>query len=300
VRDATESDDEEGGRSPTRPSAELEADEELQPLQPHQMINPWYCPGKQFFLFKRWCVERNVYSSCESTHPDRMADNRHVRYDRIIGFVRHNQAVMDNNERIAAMYAELRAAPKAQEAFEQKVERFSLFERYVLERWPKDTYCDYLRELERCSSYTNTIVYQKPPEHLVIDWALNLRKDKIKPYREADLVDHVYSTIRVYLASVNGTVQDFAGAGADSPAKAELLANKLREWKRKDVCGQSATFDNLELDLVALYEACFAMPSTCPPPHPIPSHHPHLLPTSLPPPSDLTPPTPYPRVDRLD
>ena len=65
-----------------------------------------------------------------------------MRYDRIIGFVRHNQAMMDNNARIAAMYAELRAAPKAQEAFEQKVERVSLFERYVLERWPKDDYCD--------------------------------------------------------------------------------------------------------------------------------------------------------------
>ena len=63
VRDATESDDEEGGRSPTRPSAELEADEELPPLEPHQMINPWYCPGKQFFLFKRWCAERNPYDA---------------------------------------------------------------------------------------------------------------------------------------------------------------------------------------------------------------------------------------------
>jgi hypothetical protein len=27
------------------------------------MINPWYCPGKQFFLFKRWCAERNPYDA---------------------------------------------------------------------------------------------------------------------------------------------------------------------------------------------------------------------------------------------
>ena len=109
---------------------------------------PYYAPGVKFMVWKRWDDAAGKLVCCEGSHPDHVVDNRHALYDRVVGFRRANQEAINANPHIGELYATLRAEPKWRNAYEQRVEGFSLFERFVLERWPEEAYSRYLLFLE--------------------------------------------------------------------------------------------------------------------------------------------------------
>jgi hypothetical protein len=221
-------------------------------------VDLYAAPGVQFMVFRRWDVSAAKFVACGKADDGAQADNRHALYERVVGFRRHNQARIDRSEQVAAMYEELRNDPAKAAAYNQRVEGFSLFERFVLERRPDDEYAVYLDKLANLESESDgPIAFEIPPEDLVIAWAMNLRKDAINPFAPGFEVDHVYGTIKTYLSRISGTVKEFRGKDASSPSNCAILREKLATWKEDDGEEQSATFDNLPEDLKALYDACF-------------------------------------------
>jgi hypothetical protein len=238
------------------PEVELEdADGEVEDAEE---VDVYAAPGVHFMIFRRWDVSAAKFVACGKAEDGASSDNRHALYERAVGFRRHNQERIDRSEATRAMYEELRNDPAKAAAYNQRVEGFSLFERFVLERRPTDEYAVYLGKLANLESESDgPIAFQIPPEDLVVAWSLNLRKDVKNPFAPGFEVDHVYGTIKTYLSRISGTVKEFCGKDASSPSNCAILREKLAIWKKADGEEQSATFDNLPEDLKKLYDACF-------------------------------------------
>ena len=129
----------------------------------------------------------------------------------------------------------------------------------MLDRKGDDEYADYLTKLEKLEKESEDapLAFQVPPEDLLVEWTMNLRKDKKTPYLPDAAVDHSAGTIKTYLSRVAGTVKEYAGSDVASPSSCAILRTKLAEWKKVDGEEQSATFDNLPEDLEKLYDANF-------------------------------------------
>ncbi|KAL1525900.1 hypothetical protein AB1Y20_020728 [Prymnesium parvum] len=98
-----------------------------------------------------------------------------------------------------------------------------------------------------------------PPEELVVAWAINLRKDVVRPWQPTQHADHLANTIKTYLSKVSGTVNEFAGESVGSPSNCHLIRDKLAHWKEIDGQHQSDSFSDLPTDLQRLYACTFAM-----------------------------------------
>ena len=222
-------------------------------------VDVYSAPGVSFILFRRWDESAAKLVACGKADQGAQTDNRHARYEREVGFKRHNQARVDRNEATRAMYEDLRNDTNKAAAYEQRVEGFSLFERWVLDRKGDDEYADYLTKLEKLEKESEDapLAFQVPPEDLLVEWTMNLRKDKKTPYLPDAAVDHSAGTIKTYLSRVAGTVKEYAGSDVASPSSCAILRTKLAEWKKVDGEEQSATFDNLPEDLEKLYDANF-------------------------------------------
>lgn len=238
----------------------------------------WFAPGKEHMLHAVWDDELGVLKPCHGTTDGHIADNHVFRYHRHVGFLRHNQAVLDADDALAEIYRDLRCNTKKAKSYNQRVERFSMFLRYILDRWPGHSYCAYIRKLnddalQHFAAFKRRqqggagvalelparVAFELPPEELCAAWALNLRKDEAVPYRPAHDVDHCAGTIKQYLAKISATVTEYLGKDVPSPSNAAIIREKLSEWEEHDVVGQSATFEDLPKDLVTLWDTCMGM-----------------------------------------
>lgn len=113
-------------------------------------VDAYAAPGVDFILYCRLDEAAGKIVPCGKAEAGVEYDNRHARYERSVGFLRHNQKAIDRNEKFREMYEQLRNDPDGAVSYWQKVEGFSLFERFVLAYHSDDEYADYLRRLELC------------------------------------------------------------------------------------------------------------------------------------------------------
>ena len=105
--------------------------------------------GASLLLFPEHMVHRRLvdelWESCAPTDEGHQLDSRVHAYDRSVGFLRADQEMIDRNEDVRASYERRRMNPHKAKAHKQVVERWAIFERWVLARMPNEEYAAFLR-----------------------------------------------------------------------------------------------------------------------------------------------------------
>lgn len=219
--------------------------------------------GEQFMLHRQWNEDSQSWDVCGGTDFGRVADSIVHRYARKVGFERHNQAQIDMDPVASAAYAEIDASDDAKgQSHPKRVERVSIFERYVQARHPDHEYVRYLRELLRKSSSDADglpeakLAFVSPPEELVVSFVWNLRKDKVAPINEGTKPDHKYEGIKAYTGAITGMCQEFGSSVF--PCHCEQIGALMHQWEDADETNAAVPFDFVA-DLPKLWGAVWAM-----------------------------------------
>ena len=102
------------------------------------------------FMVHRRLGDDNVWVRCQGWDVGHEIDSRAHYYDREVGFQRgrDDQDMIDNNPRTAEAYARRRQDPVKRKAHAKTVERWSMFERFVLSEMPNVPYAAFLRQCD--------------------------------------------------------------------------------------------------------------------------------------------------------
>ena len=181
----------------------------------------------------------------------RVADSLNHRYARVVGFMRHNQSAIDDDPACAAAYAFMDQV-ELEHSHAARIERFAIFERYVLERHAQSAYAAYLGRLRADSEsheqgeFHEKLAFMAPPEELVVAFIANLRKDS-----KGEVPPHKYEGIKALCGAITGTCLEF---GSPSPCHCDQISDKLRVWEDADETNAAEAFD-MAGDLPGLYAA---------------------------------------------
>ena len=119
-------------------------------------LNAW---GVTFMLF-RVLVQEGVswvYQTCTGKTQNREADSRHHRLARTFGFTSPGADQEDELSKFLAERQRLRGAGKSKSE-SQTVQKFALFERYVLTYHPDHEYAAYLKNIENTTKKQDFMV----------------------------------------------------------------------------------------------------------------------------------------------
>ena len=154
--------------------------------------------------------------TCQGWDPGHQMDSRVHRYDREKGFYRgaDHDAALGRNPNIRAAFEARRTRTVKKKSHPALVDRWSMFERWVLARMPGEPYAAYLRRAER---YDDDLPFEPPPVELVVPFMDALRGFPLKA-----------NTIKTYISAISSICSEF-GVGASSPCQAS------------DVCDQMST-----------------------------------------------------------
>ena len=167
----------------------------------HRRKHAAFATGKAFMWHRRLVQKEDgewIYEACghEAGDKNRISDSRVHRYSRERDFVRPDQAEVDEDDEAREALLAMREGRRGPRSHETRVYRFSLFERYVLERHPASAYAKWLDEIahqvgseeerqriaeDRPELLGEQLAFCSPPSYLVSSWLSRLRKD---PYRD--------------------------------------------------------------------------------------------------------------------
>ena len=151
-------------------------------------------------------------------------DSRVHYYDREHGFDRgaEHQAALDRSQVTRDAFARRRENPEKRKAHMRTVERWSMFERWVLAVMTDDPYAKFLRD---CDNSVAGVAFQAPPVALIVTYMDQIREFPLKA-----------NTVKTYLAAISSTCTEF---GATSPCGQHDVKAQLST----QACGKSGPID---------------------------------------------------------
>ena len=205
----------------------------------------------------RWLWQR-----CTGTTEGHVSDSFVYRYEREVGFLRRDAAEEAADARIAAARERLRQDNAGKiKSHDQRVNRFSYFERYCLDKHPDHEWCVWLRSLGNGGDHTpdeatlaelrrDRLEFMAPTEGLVTAYAQALRNN---PDGDSYIEMHKGGTIRVYVGAIGACCKEFH---AEPPT--HEIAPVIAEWEDTDGNESSEGFDFVK-DLPLMWSACWSM-----------------------------------------
>ena len=180
-----------------------------------------------------------------------LIDSRVHRFDRDIGFLQaeDDQAMIERNEATAQAYARRRQQVEKRKAHHSTVDRWAMFERWVLDRMAGEPYALFLK---KCEVLEGPLRFEAPPIGLVVTYMDTLRNDPGGVFQNARA-----GTIKSYLGGISSVCHEFGISS--SPVSADAVSKQLKQWKGLDGEEQSAAFD-MEADLKSMWSANFTHP----------------------------------------
>ena len=161
---------------------------------------------------------KDQWLRCSCTTPSKQPDSRVHRYARKIGFRRPDADQMreETDARVAATLRRLRRSGKGDcKSHSQRIKRWSLFERYCLERHEQDPWCQWLLQLNSLgdeqpsdevldSHIESRQVFVAPPVPLLLTYIETLRQDGEDESGRfgGEEAHHSGGTIRVYVGAI--------------------------------------------------------------------------------------------------
>jgi hypothetical protein len=178
--------------------------------------NVRYALGKEFMLFRIRDGEGQPWRACHGTEKGHVADSICHRYERLIGFVRPNQAEIESDPLVQQAYRDMREEEQCSgSAHQDRVNRWSIFERYLRVRHPQSPYCLWLQSLlSTLESHGSQHFHPQhgkflaPPEGLTLTYVKNLRKDQLEPLKCGAVPDHKYEGIKSACGAIVGTMEE--------------------------------------------------------------------------------------------
>ena len=212
--------------------------------------------GSAHMIHRRW-VQSTGWIGCAGTDDGHEPDSGVHAYDRRLGFAvaQSEQDLLRRNEAVRNAERASRARNK-QSSHAQIVQRFSYFERYMLEFHPAEPYTAWLRSLRLATTPTSVrIAFQSPPTLLVLAYMMFLRKKD--PAQEA--VDRKYNTVLAYINAISSVLHEFGvrgeltGEGAD-----KRISDQLADYEGEDLEGGAPPFD-VEQCMPKLWSAVWSL-----------------------------------------
>jgi hypothetical protein len=134
-------------------------------------------------------------------------------------------------------------------AHHSTVDRWAMFERWVLDRMAGEPYALFLK---KCEVLEGPLRFEAPPIGLVVTYMDTLRNDPGGVFQNARA-----GTIKSYLGGISSVCHEFGISS--SPVSADAVSKQLKQWKGLDGEEQSAAFD-MEADLKSMWSANFTHP----------------------------------------
>ena len=121
------------------------------------------------------------WARCEGRDEGHMIDSRVHRFDRDIGFLlaEDDQAMI--NEATAQAYARRRQQVEKRKAHHSTVDRWAMFERWVIDRMAGEPYALFLK---KCEVLEGPLRFEAPPIGLVVTYMDTLRNDPCGVWRK--------------------------------------------------------------------------------------------------------------------
>ena len=183
-------------------------------------------------------------------------DSRVHRYEREHGFSKPDQAEIDADSVAQETQDVLRGAMPGGNGHQTRVQKWSMFERYVLMRHSKSLYAKFLFECEKVDTAAARLAFVAPPPHLVTCYAVYLRYGDTAQNSTGTRDKHGNS-IKTYVSAITGTCYEF-GVSDPPHAKNKQLRDNMNEWVDADEVASAAAFD-MATDLPKLYASCWSM-----------------------------------------
>merc|ERR1712166_1369731 len=193
------------------------------------------------------------WTRCTGKTDKHVADSYVHRYHYEVGFLQDDHAEEAANPGIAAARRRTRQLGLGKiKSHPDRVTKFAIFERFVLERCPNHPWAAWLRglpvqgndpldEADWQDMVANRVAFVPPTKGLVEQYIDSLRWGNIDPAVHSSFQDnaelpsnkpvHKGGTIRVYVASITATVKEF---GADPVTKGDDIVSVIKDFIEED------------------------------------------------------------------
>lgn len=190
------------------------------------------------------------WARCEGRDDGHQLDSRVHYYDREIGFLQAeaDQEMIERNEATAAAFARRRQQVEKRKAHHKTVDRWSMFERWVLDRMPAEQYAQFLCD---CNVLKPGLRFLDPPVALVVTYMDTLRDDPGEVFEKL-----MAGSIKAYLGGITSVCFEFGVTS--SPVHADAVSKQLKQWKDTDGEEASESFD-MEADMKTMWSACWTV-----------------------------------------
>lgn len=168
--------------------------------------------GAGWMLHRRWEATAG-WVICNSTDQGHEPDSGVHRFDRVHGYaIGQDEAELVQRNAAAAEAERASRRRNKQSSHQQIVQRFSFFERYMLEFHPEEPYTVWLRSIRAAALdpyLTERVAFKAPPPLLLLAYVRYLRKKD--PAQEKP--DRKYNTILAYINSISSVLREFGYKG---------------------------------------------------------------------------------------
>jgi hypothetical protein len=140
---------------------------------------------------------------CEGRDNGHQIDSRVHYYDREVGFMQAvaDQEMIERNEATAAAYNRRRQEVEKRKAHHKTVDRWAMFERWVLARMSSEPYALFLRD---CNDLKPGLRFQAPPMALVVTYMDTLHDDAGGVFEKLKA-----GSIKAYLGGISSVCSEF-------------------------------------------------------------------------------------------
>jgi hypothetical protein len=152
-------------------------------------------------------------------------DSRVHRYEREHGFSKSDQAEIDAD---SVAQDVLRGAMPGGNGHQTRVQKWSMFERYVLMRHTKSLYAKFLFECEKVDTAAARLAFVAPPPHLVTCYAVYVPALWRYGAESTGTRDKHGNSIKTYVPAITGTCYEF-GVSETPPRKEQAGAARQHE-----------------------------------------------------------------------
>ena len=187
---------------------------------------------------------------CEGRDEGHQIDSRVHFYDREVGFLQADadQEMIERNEATAAAFARRRQQVEKRKSHHKTVDRWSMFERWVLARMSDEPYAQFLRD---CNDLKPGLRFLAPPVALVVTYMDTLRDDPGEVFEKL-----LAGSIKAYLGGISSVCGEFGITS--SPVHADAVSKQLKKWKDDDGEEASESFD-MEADMKTMWSTCWTL-----------------------------------------